>query len=220
MKYSYLSYPLNVADPHPPAIPAAELYDYMTVDKDGASVQIIKTANHTGTHLDTSAHVFNDGIPITDFLPQDLIFTEVALVDLRLSDEETVMPEQLEPYREQLQNFEMAIFRFGVAEIRKKEPERFSNRLPGFGMESAQWLRDNLSNLRCIGTDLPSIATIAQLDITMRAHNILLAGREKRLIIEEMNVAGDLSGLSEVRINPWMVKGMLSGPCSIIGIIK
>ena len=54
----------------------------------------------------------------------------------------------------------------------------------------------------------------------MPAHNELLAGDGRRfLIIEEMNLDQDLNALIEVRVNPWLVQGMDSGPCSIIGVL-
>jgi kynurenine formamidase len=66
--------------------------------------------------------------------------------------------------------------------------------------------------------DVPSVACIATLEETMPAHHELLAGRGRRfLIIEDMNLEHDLAGLKQVRVCPWRVSGMDSGPCSVIG---
>ena len=71
-----------------------------------------------------------------------------------------------------------------------------------------------------MGLDVPSVAVIACLESTMPAHNELLGGDGRRfLIIEEMNLDHDLNGLVEVRVNPWLVQGMDSGPCSIVGVL-
>jgi hypothetical protein len=35
-----------------------------------------------------------------------------------------------------------------------------------------------------------------------------------------MHLAADLSGLREVRVSPWLVKGMDSGPCTILGVLE
>ena len=92
--------------------------------------------------------------------------------------------------------------------------------MPGFGVESARWLRQTCPNLRAMGLDVPSVAVIAYLESTMPAHNELLAGEGRRfLIIEEMNLDQDLTELVEVRLNPWLVQGMDSGPCSIVGVL-
>jgi len=46
-RYVWLSYPLAIDGPRPPAIPAPELSALYTVARDGASVQILRVANHT-----------------------------------------------------------------------------------------------------------------------------------------------------------------------------
>src|SRR4051794_12645552 len=96
-RLTWLSFPLGMADPRPPAIPAPSLEPLYTVDRDGANVQILRTANHTGTHVDAPRHVIADGIRITEFTPQEFLFARPALVDLPLADREVVSPEQLVP---------------------------------------------------------------------------------------------------------------------------
>jgi hypothetical protein len=67
--------------------------------------------------------------------------------------------------------------------------------------------------------DVPSLACIEHLDDTMAAHNRLLEGEGCRfLVVEDMKLDDDLIELAEVRINPWLVSGMDSGPCSVVGI--
>lgn len=218
-EYLQLSHPLGISDPRPPAIPAPELSDLYTVANDGANVQILRLASHTGTHLDSPRHVIDDGVQITEYDPEELIFTRISVVDLQLPDAAIVAPHDLEPHLSTLQRADLALFRFGYGDVRRREPERFSTRCPGFGVESARWLRENCPRLRAVGMDVPSIATIAHLDETMAAHHELLRGAGRRfLIIEDMKLDQDLDGLDEVRVNPWLVRGMDSGPCSIVAI--
>ncbi len=218
-RYVWLSYPLAIDGPRPPAIPAPELTDLYTVAKDGASVQTLRVASHTGTHLDTPCHVIDGGVQITEFAPDELIFTRPVVVDLKLADAEIVQPAHLEADAKGLREADIALFRFGYGQVRARDPKRFSSQCPGFGVESARWLRANCPELRAMGMDVPSAATIAHLDETMRCHNVLLEGDGRRfLIIEEMNLDQDLAGLREVRVNPWLVRGMDSGPCTIVGV--
>ena len=84
-RYVWLSYPLTLDGPRPPAIPAPELTDLYTVAKDGAGVQILRVANHTGTHVDSPCHVVDGAVRITDYSPEELIFTQPAVIDLRLA---------------------------------------------------------------------------------------------------------------------------------------
>ena len=219
-RYVWLSYPLAMDGPRPPAIPAPELTPLYTVARDGASVQILRVANHTGTHLDSPCHVVEGGVPITDFRPEELIFTRPLLVDLRLADATVVMPEDLKPHVPALQKADLALFRFGYGPVRRTDPQRFSTRCPGSGSSRPAGCARPVRACRALGIDVPSVAVIACLERTMTAHNELLAGDGRRfLIIEEMDLDHDLAGLVEVRINPWLVRGMDSGPCSIVGVM-
>ena len=218
---AWLSFPLGIDDPRPPAIPAPELSDLYTIDKDGANVQILRVASHTGTHVDAPLHVTEGGLSITDFEVGEFVFTEPRVIDLALGDAEIVMPHHLEPYVAQLKEADIALFRFHYGRIRATDPDRFSLRCPGFGVESARWLRESCPELRAMGMDVPSLACIAFLDETMTAHNELLGGKGRRfLVIEDMNLDHDFAGISEVRLSPWLARGMDSGPCSVVGVWK
>jgi kynurenine formamidase len=219
-RYVWLSFPLDVNGPRPPAIPAPELTPLYTVAADGASVQTLRVASHTGTHLDTPCHVVEGGVQIGEFAPEELIFGRPVVIDLCLGDAEVVRPEHLEPHLATLQKADFALFRFGYGAVRRADKARFSQRCPGFGLESAGWLRRECPELRAMGMDVPSLACIACLDETMKAHNILLEGEGRRfLVIEEMDLEKDLAGLREVRVSPWLVKDMDSGPCTVVGVI-
>ena len=184
-------------------------------------MQILRLASHTGTHLDSPRHVIPDGLVITDFSPDELIFTRPVVIDLRLSDAAIVSPLDLEPFSPELAEANIALFRFGYGAVRSGEPRRFSSQCPGFGIESGRWLRKVALNLRAMGMDVPSVACIAHLDQTMAVHHELLGGPGRRfLIIQEMHLDHDLTGLHQVRVCPWRVRDMDSGPCSVVGCLS
>lgn len=219
-KYIWLSYPLDVNGPRPPAIPAPKLNNFLTIDKDGASVHILKVASHTGTHVDAPQHVIKGGLSINDFSPGEFIFKNPVIINLSIKDAEIVMPEHLIPFEAKMKTADIVMFQFGYGAIRESNPERFSLKSPGFGIESAKYLRETFSRMRAMGLDVPSLACIEHLDKTMASHNILLEGKGRRfLVIEEMRIPPGLMELKEVRVNPWMVKGMDSAPCTVIGVI-
>jgi len=202
--------------PRPPAIPAPEITDFQTVEQDGASVQYVTFYNHTGTHLDTEAHVFSTGISIEAFAPEDLIFRNVVILSFDRQNKYHMIAADLEPYVDILTTCDMAIVRFGVDGIRRNDHNRFSNMMPGFTCEAATWLREHCLKLRCLGTDLPSFAVISDLDNTMHAHNVFLEGSAKKmLIIEEMNLGALPEKIAEIIISPWLFTGMNSGPCTV-----
>jgi kynurenine formamidase len=158
-------------------------------------------------------------VEITEYSPDELVFTKPVIIELQLPDAYIIQPQDLMPFADILCHADIALFKFGCSGIRRDDPQRFSLRSPGFGVESAQWLRDNYPDLRAIGMDVPSLACIEHLDDTMAAHNRLLEGEGCRfLVVEDMKLDDDLIELAEVRINPWLVSGMDSGPCSVVGI--
>jgi len=115
----------------------------------------------------------------------------------------------------------MALFDFGFGPVRRKDPRRYSLFSPGFGVPAAEWIRDHCPNLRALGMDVPSFSVIAHIDETMKAHNVILGQKDRRIILlEDMKLEGAPRDLSEVRVNPWLVEGMDSAPCTIIGVRK
>jgi kynurenine formamidase len=216
----WLSHRLDVNGPRPPAIPAPSLEPLYTIEKDQASVQILRVASHTGTHVDTPAHVIPDGLTLDDYSPEEFMFSRPAVVDLPLPPKAIVQAKDIDPLLNSARGADVLLVRFNYGAIREFDPDLFAADSPGFGVEACRLLRERCPELRCLGLDVQSLACIAHLDETMAAHNELLGGRgSKFLVIEDMDLRGDLDGLREVRVNPWLVHGMDSGPCSVVGIL-
>jgi kynurenine formamidase len=220
-KMVFLSYPLSADGPNPPAIPKPEFTPFMSLDKgDDANVTLIKVVSHTGSHVDAPCHVIKDGITITDFRADELVFDQPVVFDLPLKDEQVVMPADLLPFVEAGKEADLLLFRFGYGAVRRSEPSRYSQKCPGFGMESAEFLLKNFPKMRCVGMDVPSLACIADLDHTMQSHNVLLAGNSGRfLVLEDMYLDQDLTGLSRVIVAPWLIKNLDGSPGVFLGEI-
>jgi arylformamidase len=221
-RYIFLGYPITVDSPNPPAIPAVEITPlYSLANGDGANVSILRLANHTGTHVDAPAHVVKGALKVSEFAAEEFMFERPVVIDLPLADGKIVQPSDLEPHLAKAKNADLLLFRFGYGPVRRSDPNRYSGRCPGFGISSAEYLRMNLPNLRAIGMDVPSLACIEHLDETMAAHNVLLDGVGRRfLVIEDMNLETDLSGLSVVWVMPWLIADIDSAPCTAIGRLR
>lgn len=218
MKTIWLSYPMSTTAPRPPAIPAPSISEFQSIEKDGANVQFLQCYNHTGTHLDTAAHVLTDGASIVEFRPEELIYSELKIIDLTGTPDDTViLPAHLEPYFDGPSEAEALIVRFSVEEQRKNDHARFSNHCPGFSIPAAEYIHKMMPKLRLIGTDVPSIACINCLEETMKAHNAFfeLASTPHFIIIEEMKLDVELDKLHRILVSPWLHEEMNSGPCVI-----
>ncbi len=221
-KHIFLGFPLSVDTPSPPAIPKMELNPFLSL-KDGneANVTMLKLTTHTGSHVDAPCHVIEGGISISDFAPDELIFTHPIVLDLNLKDEEVVQPEHLQPFVETAKNADLLLLRFGYGPVRRSDPKRYSLKCPGLGVESAQYLVRTFPNMRAVGMDVPSLSCIATLTQTMAAHNVLLAAHGGRfLVIEDMNLEHDLTHLKTVVLAPWLISGLDGGPATIFGFLE
>jgi len=215
--YQWLSYPLGLTAPRPPAIPAPSISEYMSIEADGANVQMLQCYNHTGTHLDTAAHVLKNGTSIEDFDPEDLIYHNISVIELSLPDDTVVTGAHIAACKDMLCGCDALIIKFGAEKARAEQHERFSSHMPGLSHDAARFILENAPRLRMIGTDSPSIACINSLTETMTVHNFFFehARYEKFIIIEEMKLDTDLSNIRELLVSPWLVEGMNSGPCVI-----
>ena len=220
-EYIFLGFPLRVDAPSPPAIPPIELQPFLTLEKDDANVTMMKLTSHTGTHLDTPAHVIQNGLRLTDFEPADFIFNHPCVIDLPLDDTQIVQPEELAPFVQGGKEADLILFRFGYGPVRHSDPKRYSIKSPGFGVESANYLRENFPSMRALGMDVPSLSCIEYLDTTFKAHHALLDGVSRKfLVIEDMNLENDLSNLDSVIVAPLLVNQIDGCPCTIFGLLK
>lgn len=218
MKLIWLSYPMSTTAPRPPAIPAPAVSEFQSIEKDGANVQFLQCYNHTGTHLDTAAHVLPDGASIAEFAPEELVYRKIKVIDLTGTPDDTVVtPELLEPWFKESSDAEALLVRFGAEGSRKNDHARFSNHCPGFSIPAAEYIHQKMPHLRMIGTDVPSIACIHRLEETMKAHNAFFekASTPHFIIIEEMKLDTDLSRMKAMLVSPWMHEDMNCGPCVI-----
>lgn len=219
MKRIYLTYPLAIDGPRPPAIPAPELEEFLRIETDGASVQRLSIYSHVGSHLDTSAHVISPGRHITGFTPDELVFSRPVVINMRVPDDTVLEPEDFMPFTDEIRGADFLILRLGLDGVRKNDKEHYSKHSPGLSVATGRFLTE--FNLKGFGLDAPSLACIARLDETMKVHNEMLAAREGRfIVIEEMKLDADLQNLCAVEVHPWLVEGMHSGPCSVTGYIE
>jgi kynurenine formamidase len=220
-KMVYLSFPMAPESPVPPAISPMEIAPKYGVDADGANVYRISFDNHANTHVDAPAHVIAEGLRIGDFPLADLIFTRPSVIDLPLPDTTVIEPHHLETHLPAMRGADIVLLRLGYGHVRREEPQRYLAKCPGFGVAGAAFLRRELPDLRAVGMDVPSFVCIEHLDETMVAHNVMLEGKGRRcLLIEDMDLDKDLTGLSEVFLLPWQLANVDSAPCTVLGLFE
>ncbi len=219
-RYLSLGFALRTDAPSPPAIPTLQREPFLTIPKDGANVTLLRLTSHTGTHLDVPRHVLADGLTVTDLAPADFVFDAPVVLDLPLGDCTVVMPDDLAPLVEQGRDADFLLFRFGYGSVRRTDPARYSTRAPGFGVESAAFLRAAFPRLRGLGMDVPSLSCIDSLERTFEAHHRLLEGEGRHfVVVEDMNLDQELRGLRQVIVAPLLVEQCDGGPCTVYGVM-
>jgi kynurenine formamidase len=105
--------------------------------------------------------------------------------------------------------------------VRRTEPERYAFFSPGLSAKGASYLAENFPQLRALGLDTISLASMQHLAEGLEAHRVLLGGKGRRfLIVEDMNLDWDLSQLRLVMAVPLFVEGVDSAPCTVLGVIE
>lgn len=219
MRYAFLSYPINENIPLYGATPKPVMKKINDMDSgDHCNTGEFTISNHAGTHVDAPKHFNNGGRTITDYAASELVFLKPLLVDIQMSSGELVSVEQLRNFSDEISSCDMLLIRTGFCEKRSEEIYFKSN--PGVSPEAAKYLRTNFPNLKCVGIDSISISSFAHREEGREAHKIFFEDKvgvsSPLLIIEDMNLSGDLAGLSKVFVAPLMMEPLDSAPCAVI----
>jgi kynurenine formamidase len=166
--------------------------------------------------MDTPLHFCADGFALTDLDINCFYFSNPRLIDLPLGDAELIRPGHLEQFESLIGDCDLLLLRTGFGAIRSTDQQRYIMDGPGFSEEGAAYLADSFPDLRCLALDTISLVAMRELDEGIRAHQALLGGGREYLIIEDVNLDQDLSGISEVVALPLMIRGIDGGPCTIV----
>lgn len=215
--YKLLSYPLSARTPLYGDLEPVRIENNERPIGDGLTIRSarISFSNHSSTHIDAPAHFYRDGRTLSDHRIEELIFTDPAVIDCVKRDGELVMPEDLGAVPA---GCDMIILRTGFFAYRNEA--RYTENNPGISPEAAEHIYTRFPSVRAIGIDAISISPYKRRDLGRRSHQILLkrsADRDSVLLIEDMDLSGELSGLKKVFAVPVLVENSDGMPCTVIG---
>jgi kynurenine formamidase len=101
--------------------------------------------------------------------------------------------------------------------------EKYTNGNPGLKPEVGLWLRETHPYVRAVGLDFISLSPYRNRALGREAHRAFLDPdglNSPVMLIEDMNLSQDLSGLISVWVFPLRIGGVDSAPCTAIGVIK
>lgn len=171
---------------------------------------------HYGTHIDFPSHFSSTGKKSTDYPANHFVFEKVSLIEI---DPNTITDFLIRNEHLDLsklsQNTELLILKTGFC-AKRYNSEYWEYGL-GFHSETANFLKTNLPNIRCIAFDLISMNSYQNRAEGRIAHKEFLIENEI-LIVEEMDLNHvDLtSKFKEVIIAPLMIENADGAPVSVL----
>ncbi len=134
--------------------------------------------NHISTHIDAPLHFIEEGLSITNYEPEDWIFSKVLLIDVPNVEPGYVIKS------EDIKNIKdcgLLLIKTGFEAYRDKETYWQSS--PGLHPELAYWLKKKCPSIKAVGIDFISISNLNNRALGKEAHiafldnNVLLRAR-------------------------------------------
>lgn len=215
-KYKLLSHSIDVSTPMYGDIDHVKIRARKSI-MSGAPCNtfILEIQNHTGTHIDAPAHFYKNGKKISEYRIDQLMFRSPYILKCRKSEGQLVEKKDLRG----LKKCDILIIKTGFGRKRGSKKYIFEN--PGISAEAALFIRQKYPMIKAVGIDCISISSYLKREEGRNAHRIFLKGSGFKggpvLLIEDMDLSGDLSGIKRVFVAPLMVRGIDSSPCAVIG---
>lgn len=219
LKYIYLSYLLTNEVPVYGGSDSLNIKNIKSLHSgDSANGFSFAMENHWGTHIDCPAHFFAKGPKPEDYPPETWFFKKPLVLSLELEENNIARPEDMNEIPE---GTDLLLIKTGFSRFRGTEKYSCGN--PGLMPEVGTWLREKHPSIRAVGFDFISLSPYQNRGIGRQAHAAFLnpdGTNAPLLIIEDMDLSHDLTGLLSVIILPLRVAGMDSAPCTVIGVLK
>jgi len=145
---------------------------------------------HAGTHIDAPYHFDQDGRTLEDFPVAFWMADAPAMIDCPATIGEILNLNRLESELVGIpENTDLLLLRTHAEEWRDVDPQAYSERGVGIGVEVARWMREHL-RLKFFGVDCVSISSPSSRELGREAHRIFLqsdsATTDPILLIEDM----------------------------------
>ncbi len=177
-----------------------------------ANKTAISMDSHMGTHIDFPLHFFADGKAGENYLPEELVFNEVIIAEVR-KEGGLISNNDLKKINPDV-SVEMLIVKTGFCS--KRNEVNYWQGNPGFAAETASFLKQKLPSLRAIGFDSISLSSFQHREEGRKAHREFLS--RDILIIEDMdlNTVNEEAKFSKVIVAPMLFKSCDGAPCYIL----
>jgi arylformamidase len=220
MIYKYLSYPFASVIPVYGGLEAIRPGKINSIQNgDSANTFVFTLQNHWGTHVDAPNHFFEQGKRIVDYVAGFWVFLEPQVICFDLKPSELLA---LGDWLNEL-NKETDLLLFKACWSSQRDKDVYHSENPGIHPDVAFYLRKNFPRLRAIGIDWISVSAYQHREMGRMVHRAFLdpqSDSEPILIIEDMDLSGDLTNLLQVEAFPLRMTELDSAPCTVIGMLN
>jgi kynurenine formamidase len=175
--------------------------------------------SHWGTHVDAPRHFFINGRSVADYPAVNWVFTSPKIIDIDLEASGILREGKwIDKIKE---STDIILFRAGWSRFRKTDKYMYDN--PGIGPEVGLKLRRRFLNLRAVGIDWISISPYRNRELGRQTHKAFLdPGGENGpvLLVEDMDLSGEMTGLQSLIILPLIISGIDSAPSTVLGVFN
>lgn len=191
-----LGYPIYEGMPVYPGLPEVKVT--LKEDKkkgDPWNGSVLSIYLHAGTHVDAPFHHFNDSPLGIDGIPADhFVYDHPLVIDIDVTEKDQLITvEDLKSAGDALYEADFLIFNTGAYKKRDKDFMDFATGFATVSPEAAQFIRQNLSKVKAVGTDTLSIENIPNgSEDGFSVHKAFLDPDGKNsliLIYEDLNIA-------------------------------
>ncbi|SMB81693.1 Kynurenine formamidase [Pasteurella testudinis DSM 23072] len=220
MPYQLLSHPLDIHDPGFPGEPTLTLETCTNINNgDVYNSSKIHLFNHFGTHFDAPNHFNPSGKTISELPLEQFIYEKPLLIDIPKEKAGLIEPDDLKPHLPQIRQADFLIIRTGLEKVRSEHPQQYAAQGCAVSIAAAQYLIDQTPNLKAIGFDFISLASPANPEHGIKAHQIMLGMFSENFIciIEDMKLAAlNAQNLRRIFALPLLVKGIDSAQVTVL----
>ncbi len=230
-KYIRLSYTLSSKTPLHPDLKKLKIYPKNQIlTGDSYNTSVIEVENHSGTHIDAPAHFLKDGRLISDYDPNELVFSHPLIFDCPKNPDEMVNERDIVNFlrnnNSEIDEIDCLIIRTGFWTLHDENYEIYATQNPGLSPEAVIYLRRELPNLACLGIDAISMSRFGRkqeaIDVHQNAFKNLSSLGKPLVFVEDLDLryVGENSQLEQVLVIPWQVGKIDSAPCTVLALIK
>lgn len=214
--YRLLSYPLETASPlYKNTKKVCITGEKKIKNGDSCNTYRISFSNHSGTHIDTPKHFFENGKSINNYNVNELIFNSPLVIKCPKKENELITAKDLDQIKRKC---DILLIKTGFCLYRGSPEYKIKN--PGISKEAALHIRKKFDFIKCVGVDSISVSSANNPKLGREVHKILLNNigypGEPLLLIEDINLSGDLRGFKKIFAIPIFIGAIDSAPCTVI----